>query len=106
VFHMMSIMERKNPLGLIRAFARSFRRNEPVVLVLKTVFGNKHPTQIAELRRAAAEAEAEIVAAHANRKPAVVREHLDPPGARIHGDHLVSFEHTMSPNNRPFSVTL
>ena len=61
VFHMMSIMERKNPLGLIRAFSRAFRRDEPAVLVLKTTFGDKHPDLMSELRKAAAQAEAEVI---------------------------------------------
>jgi glycosyltransferase involved in cell wall biosynthesis len=61
VFHMMSIMERKNPLGLIRAFARAFGPDAPVVLVLKTTFGKNHPQLIEELHRAAAEAPAEVV---------------------------------------------
>lgn len=60
-FHMMSIMERKNPLGLIRAFSRAFRRDEPVVLVLKTTFGENHPELMGELRRAAAGATAEVM---------------------------------------------
>ncbi len=53
MFHMMSVMERKNPLGLIRAFKMAFRGDEPVRLVLKTSFGNRHPTQLQELRDAA-----------------------------------------------------
>lgn len=55
-FHMMSIMERKNPLGLIRAYARAFRPEEKVLLVLKTTFGENHPALMAELRHAAANA--------------------------------------------------
>lgn len=61
VFHMMSIMERKNPLGLIRAFASAFGPDAPVVLVLKTTFGENHPQLIEELHRAAADAPAEVV---------------------------------------------
>lgn len=53
-FHMMSIMERKNPLGLIRAFRRAFDPHERVSLVLKTSFGDRHPSQMEELRSAAA----------------------------------------------------
>jgi GT2 family glycosyltransferase/glycosyltransferase involved in cell wall biosynthesis len=53
-FHMMSIMERKNPLGLIKAFKQAFTSSEPVNLVLKTSFGDRHPAQLAELRAAAA----------------------------------------------------
>lgn len=52
-FHMMSVMERKNPLGLIRAFRLAFKPEESVCLVLKTSFGDRHPTQIEELHRAA-----------------------------------------------------
>ncbi|SFQ25882.1 glycosyltransferase family 4 protein [Variovorax sp. 770b2] len=53
-FHMMSVMERKNPLGLIRAFKMAFRGDEPVTLVLKTSFGDRHPEQFRELCEAAA----------------------------------------------------
>ena len=60
-FHMMSIMERKNPLGLIRAFKSAFTRDEPVCLVLKTSFGDRHPAQIEELRRAAADSNITII---------------------------------------------
>jgi len=60
-FHMMSVMERKNPLGLVRAFAEEFKRDEKVSLVLKTSFGDQHPQQIAELRRAAAGANIIII---------------------------------------------
>jgi len=42
-FHMMSIMERKNPLGLIAAFRLAFGDNPSVGLVLKTSYGDKHP---------------------------------------------------------------
>lgn len=53
-FHMMSVMERKNPLGLIRAFASAFRPGEPVQLVLKTSFAERHPEQFQALKDAAA----------------------------------------------------
>jgi glycosyltransferase involved in cell wall biosynthesis len=52
-FHMMSVMERKNPLGLVRAFKQAFRAGEPVRLVLKTSFGERHPAQLRELLDAA-----------------------------------------------------
>jgi len=54
VFHMMSVMERKNPLGLIRAFKEAFPEDDGVCLVLKTSFGDRHPEQFEILRRAAA----------------------------------------------------
>jgi len=53
-FHMMSVMTRKNPLGLIRAFKNAFRNDESVHLAVKTSFGDRHPVQMAELREAAA----------------------------------------------------
>ncbi len=53
VFHMMSSMERKNPLGLIRAFRRAFGSDPSVALVLKTSFGDRHKTLVQEMRGAA-----------------------------------------------------
>ncbi|WP_256230218.1 glycosyltransferase family 4 protein [Variovorax sp. YR750] len=53
-FHMMSVMERKNPLGLIRAFRAAFRKDDKVSLVLKTSFGDRHPAELQKLRDAAA----------------------------------------------------
>lgn len=52
-YHMMSVMERKNPKGLIRAFKLAFNTDEPVQLVLKSSFGDRHPEQMQELRDAA-----------------------------------------------------
>lgn len=52
-FHMMSVMERKNPLGLIRAFKQAFSPSDNVALVLKTSFGDRHRSQIEALRKAA-----------------------------------------------------
>jgi GT2 family glycosyltransferase/glycosyltransferase involved in cell wall biosynthesis len=53
MFDMASIMERKNPHALIEAFARAFRREESVQLVLKTFRGHLHPNLVHELRREA-----------------------------------------------------
>jgi len=53
VFDMASGMERKNPLGLIRAFRLAFRPDEPVHLAIKVSRGEKHPAEFAALRRAA-----------------------------------------------------
>jgi FkbM family methyltransferase len=60
-FHMTSIMERKNPLGLIRAFKQAFDPSESVSLVLKTSFGDRHPDQMIELRKAAEGANIKII---------------------------------------------
>ncbi len=51
-FHMASVMERKNPLGLVRAFRRAFAPSELATLVIKTSYGDKHPDQLAELQAA------------------------------------------------------
>lgn len=51
-FHMASIMERKNPLGLIEAFIMAFGKDNGVGLVLKTSFGHMYPEQLAELQAA------------------------------------------------------
>jgi glycosyltransferase involved in cell wall biosynthesis len=60
-FHLMSIMERKNPVGLIRAFRQAFSVNEPVRLVLKTSFGDRHPSALQEIRSAASGAKITII---------------------------------------------
>lgn len=55
-FHMTSVMERKNPLGLIAAFRQAFRPDDRAKLVIKTAFGREHPEAFARLRQAAQEA--------------------------------------------------
>jgi glycosyltransferase involved in cell wall biosynthesis len=44
-FGVRSILERKNPLGLIEAFRRAFGSGEQVRLVLKTTHGNRQTTE-------------------------------------------------------------
>jgi glycosyltransferase involved in cell wall biosynthesis len=51
-FDMASRMPRKNPLGLIDAFRRAFRPDEPAELVIKTSRGADHPAEFDHLRRA------------------------------------------------------
>jgi GT2 family glycosyltransferase/glycosyltransferase involved in cell wall biosynthesis len=60
-FHMASIAERKNPLGLIRAFRRAFGPEEPVDLVLKTTSEPRHAAELRALRAAAAGANVTII---------------------------------------------
>jgi glycosyltransferase involved in cell wall biosynthesis len=60
-FHMMSVMERKNPLGLIQAFRAAFREDDNVSLVLKTSFGDRHPAEFEKLRDAAAGANITLI---------------------------------------------
>ena len=60
-FHMNSVMERKNPLGLIKAFKAAFGPEEPVSLVLKTMFGHHNPDQLQQLHDAAAGARIKVI---------------------------------------------
>lgn len=54
VFDMMSVMKRKNPIGLIDAYTRAFTENNGAHLVIKTMNGNKRPEDLAALTAAAA----------------------------------------------------
>jgi glycosyltransferase involved in cell wall biosynthesis len=60
-FHMGSVMERKNPLGTIQAFRAAFSITEPVDLILKTTSFGQCDAQIAELRRAADDANITLI---------------------------------------------
>ena len=53
VFDMMSIMKRKNPLGLISAFTKAFQESDGAQLVIKTMNGDKRPEDRAVLLSAA-----------------------------------------------------
>ena len=61
VFHMTSVMDRKNPFGLIEAFTRAFPAGEPARLVIKTSFGERHPDELARLKAAAAGANVTVI---------------------------------------------
>jgi glycosyltransferase involved in cell wall biosynthesis len=52
-FDMASVMERKNPLGLIAAFRRAFRSDDRAHLVIKVSRGEKDPDSLTRLRSAA-----------------------------------------------------
>ena len=52
-FDMGSVMERKNPLGLIRAFRRAFRPDDPAHLAVKVSRGSADPESFARLKAAA-----------------------------------------------------
>jgi len=54
VFDFMSVMKRKNPLGLVRAFRAAFSDGEGPQLVIKGINGDKRPAELAELRQAVA----------------------------------------------------
>lgn len=55
MFDFNSVLERKNPIGLIEAFKLAFPKAGPgVSLVLKCINGERHPAQAERLKRAAA----------------------------------------------------
>jgi glycosyltransferase involved in cell wall biosynthesis/SAM-dependent methyltransferase len=54
IFDFMSVSERKNPLGLIEAFARAFAPGEGPVLVLKSINGEKTIEAFERLKLSAA----------------------------------------------------
>jgi glycosyltransferase involved in cell wall biosynthesis len=51
-FDLFSTLARKNPLGLIAAYRKAFRRDEPVDLVLKVSRGDEMPADFAVLKTA------------------------------------------------------
>ena len=53
VFDLMSIMKRKNPLGLISAYSKAFSVTDGAQLVIKTMNGDKRPEDLQRLRNAA-----------------------------------------------------
>ena len=53
VFDLLSVLERKNPLGLIEAFIRAFAPDEGPVLVIKTINGDKRILEMEKMRYAA-----------------------------------------------------
>jgi glycosyltransferase involved in cell wall biosynthesis len=54
-FDFMSVMKRKNPLGLIEAFIRAFPAGTGAQLVIKAINGDKRPAESAQLMTAAAQ---------------------------------------------------
>lgn len=56
IFDLASYAARKNPRGLIRAFNKAFRRDDNALLVLKIAHSEADPAGLAELQRAAQDA--------------------------------------------------
>jgi glycosyltransferase involved in cell wall biosynthesis len=52
-FDFFSVLERKNPLGLIEAFTQAFKAGEGPVLIIKTINGEKRTLEMEKLRYAA-----------------------------------------------------
>lgn len=53
LFDFHSFLERKNPLGLIRAFRRAFRRQDNAMLIIKGSHAEDCPAELAALQKAA-----------------------------------------------------
>ena len=53
-FDFMSVMKRKNPMGLIEAFKKAFKPNEGPMLVLKCMNGETRPESFSEMQTAIA----------------------------------------------------
>jgi glycosyltransferase involved in cell wall biosynthesis len=52
MFDFMSILQRKNPLGLIKAFRKAFKPRDRVTLVLKSSHADEYPSERRELEQA------------------------------------------------------
>ena len=52
IFDFLSVMKRKNPIGLVEAFSAAFAENEGPVLVIKTINSDKRITEMAQLKSA------------------------------------------------------
>ena len=61
VFAMSSIMERKNPIALTKAFRQAFGGDPGVCLVIKTSFGELHPSALKDLLQAAEDAGVTVI---------------------------------------------
>lgn len=61
MFDMKSLMERKNPLGLIEAYRKAFRRDDKAKLLIKVSCGEFNLEELARLKHAASEAGVLIV---------------------------------------------
>jgi len=52
IFDFLSVMKRKNPIGLVEAFSAAFSENEGPILVIKTINGDKRIAEMAQLKSA------------------------------------------------------
>ena len=61
IFDFLSYLERKNPLGLVRAFREAFAPDEPVELVLKTINSEWNPEGLVALEHEAADSRVRVL---------------------------------------------
>ena len=68
VFDYLSLAERKNPLGLIKAFRQAFEDREGALLVIKTINAEHAPEQVALLRDVAKGCNVRFIDGHISRQ--------------------------------------
>jgi 2-polyprenyl-3-methyl-5-hydroxy-6-metoxy-1,4-benzoquinol methylase/glycosyltransferase involved in cell wall biosynthesis len=61
VFDFMSVTERKNPFGLVKAFHKAFGKRQDVQLILKCAHSERHPDEMAELKQTCKHANIKII---------------------------------------------
>jgi glycosyltransferase involved in cell wall biosynthesis/SAM-dependent methyltransferase len=64
LFDFLSIFERKNPLGVLKAFAQAFQRNDNAALVLNCINKKADPLSMQMLRKASRNLNVRIIAEH------------------------------------------
>ncbi|MFQ5539424.1 MAG: glycosyltransferase [Candidatus Binatia bacterium] len=67
-FDFYSAFDRKNPLGLIKAFQKAFSRNEDVVLVIKSINSHVDPERVIRLKEAARDLKVRFIHEHFTRE--------------------------------------
>ncbi|MDP3921249.1 MAG: glycosyltransferase family 4 protein [Candidatus Omnitrophota bacterium] len=60
-FDFLSILERKNPLAVIEAFARAFHKTDKATLMIKTINGHHSPEQMKQLEQTARDLKVRIL---------------------------------------------
>lgn len=64
IFDFFSVFERKNPLAIIKTFRQAFDNNEDVVLVLKCINSDRHPSEFEILQNYSSEHNIKIIDGH------------------------------------------
>src|SRR6185295_1611233 len=71
IYDLLSETERKNPIGLIEAFRRAFRRDDRVRLLVKTTNGSERPEDLRRVVDAAHGLPVEVRDGYASRAETV-----------------------------------
>lgn len=68
IFDYLSLAERKNPMGLVRAFKHAFEDREDVLLVIKTINAGQAPEKDALLKELSADCNVRFIDGHISRQ--------------------------------------